>query len=100
MLPLTAALYPLPIMKLKLIKIISCLNLFLWTVFIWIDRIWNDVLREAVLRKEATYGEMFGPISYFRPKILFMAFALTVIIPILVFTIPNNSKGIKKLDNS
>ena len=79
-------------MKLRIIKILSVVNLFLWLVFIWMDKIWNDVLHEAVIRKEATYGEMFGPISYFRPKVLYLAIAVSFIIPIILFTIRNKSK--------
>ena len=62
------------------------------------DEIWNDVLREAVIRKEATYGEMFGPISYFRPKVLYSALAVSIIILVILFTIRNKVKNVTKFD--
>ncbi len=79
-------------MKFKIIKIASGINLILWITFIWLDNIWNDVLKEAVTRKDGVYGELFGPVSYFRPKILFLAILFTIIVVIMIFRLKNEEK--------
>lgn len=82
-------------MKIKTLKILSAINLVLWLIFVWMDNAWNEVLHEAVLRQEATYGEMFGPISFFRPIVLYSALILTIIISVLIFMIKLKSEKIK-----
>ena len=79
-------------MRLKYINILSLINLFLWFAFVWVDRIWGDVLFDAVSRKQGTLGEIYGPISFFRPVILYSALALTIILSFSLFIMRDKFK--------
>lgn len=72
-------------MKLKKIKIFYVINLLLWLAFLWIDRIWYDVLYNGVVEKQGTLGELAGPVSFFRPVILYSALTLAVILLFSLF---------------
>jgi len=64
-------------------KILSILAIVSWVVFLWIEKLWNEVMEKAVAEKLGTYGELFGPLSFFRPIVLYSAFALTVCLAIM-----------------
>ena len=52
-------------------------------MFLWIDKLWNEVLYQAVGEKLGTYGELYGPISFFRPVALYLALILTLSLVIM-----------------
>jgi hypothetical protein len=64
-------------------KILSISIIVFWGLFLWLDKLWNEVIAEAVVKKMATYGELFGPLSFFRPAILYLALALTLCLTIV-----------------
>ena len=67
------------------LRIVSVANVVLWAEFIWVDLLWNDVIESAVVQRQGLYGELFGPISFFRPILLYTAFGLTVLLAVLTF---------------
>jgi len=67
------------------IIILNIIVVVLWSLFLFADFVWQDVMITAVNGRQATYGEAFGPLSYFRPKILYLAFSLTCLNALLVF---------------
>ncbi len=75
-------------------KFLAVINVLLWSVFLWMDRIWNDFQSEAVARRDGIYyGDWFGPLSYFRPKILFLSYATTLVLAVMIFY--SKKKGTK-----
>ena len=70
----------------KPMKFLAVINVLLWSVFLWMDKVWNDFQSDAVARKEGIYnGDWFGPLSYFRPKILFLSYAATLVLAAIIF---------------
>jgi len=65
-------------------KILSIINILSWGIFILIDKAWNNVIMEAVSNGEKTYGELFGPLSFFRPLALYGSLIITIILSITV----------------
>ena len=65
-------------------KILSIIAVGFWCLFLWIDKLWNEIMEKAVAEKLGTYGELFGPLSFFRPIVLYTAFTLTVCLAILI----------------
>ena len=61
-------------------KILAIINIIFWAIFIFVDKAWNNVLAEAVSSGQKTYGELYGPLSFFRPAILYGALLLTTIL--------------------
>ena len=59
-------------------KILPISVIIVWGLFLWIDKLWNEVIGNAVSAKLGTYGELFGPLSFFRPVVLYLAFFLTL----------------------
>lgn len=74
-------------MKLKLISISTALS---WIAFLLIDFSYLGVIHQAVLDKNGTYGELYGPISYFRPIFLCISLLLTLICLCILFFKSNN----------
>jgi len=68
-------------------RLLSIVIIIFWGLFFWVDKFWNEVIAKAVTEKLGTYGESYGPLSYFRPIIFYSALALT-----LLFLILNNRK--------
>ncbi len=67
-------------------KFLAVINVLLWSVFLWMDKVWNDFQSEAVARKEGIYhGDWFGPLSYMRPKILFLSYVATLALAVMIF---------------
>jgi len=67
-------------------KFLAVMNVLLWSVFLWVDKVWNDFQSEAVARKEGVYnGDWFGPLSFLRPKILFLSYAATLALAVMIF---------------
>ena len=64
--------------KILLISIIA-----LWSLFLWVDKLWNEVIAKAVIEKLGTYGELFGPLSFFRPIILYLILILTIFLALI-----------------
>ncbi|MFZ9024476.1 MAG: hypothetical protein ACO3BO_06985, partial [Anaerohalosphaeraceae bacterium] len=54
-----------------------------WIVFLWLDKLWNEVMAQAVSEKTGTYGELYGPLSFFRPAVLYLALILTLFLVII-----------------
>jgi hypothetical protein len=75
-------------------EFIAIINVLLWSVFIWMDRLWNNFLQDAISRKEGiVYGDLFGPLSYFRPKILFLSYAVSLVLAVMIFYNKKESKA-------
>ena len=55
------------------------LGVGLWIAFYFIDSSFQNVVSEAVQRKEGLYGEMYGPLSYFRSLCLHSALIATIV---------------------
>ncbi len=49
-----------------------------WAVFLDLDSLWGACLRSAVEEGKRVYGEMYGPLSLFRPAAMWTAAALSV----------------------
>ena len=84
---------PVTLSMKKIIKILAVTNILLWVLFFLIDVAWNDVVREAVSAGQKRYGEMYGPLSYFRPRVLYLALATTLSLSGSVFI--NRKKNIE-----
>ena len=66
-------------------KFLAVINVLLWSVFLWLDKVWNDFQTEAVTRKLGIYeGDWFGPLSYFRPKIMLLSYVATLALAALI----------------
>ena len=66
-------------------KFLAVINVLLWSVFLWMDKVWNNFQSEAIARKEGIYyGDWFGPLSYLRPKILFLSYAVTLVLVAMI----------------
>ena len=50
-----------------------------WIAFYLLDSSFQSVVSEAVRRKEGLYGEMYGPLSYFRSLCLYAALVVTMV---------------------
>ena len=61
-------------------KILAITNLIFWLIFILLDKAWNNVITEAVSAGQKTYGELFGPLSFFRPLALWASLLLTILL--------------------
>jgi len=59
-------------------KILAIANILGWAMFILIDKAWHNVISEAVSAGQKTYGEMFGPLSFFRPLALYGSLLITM----------------------
>jgi hypothetical protein len=51
----------------------------LWALFLWLDYLWQQVLEEAVTEQRGFYGELYGPLSFFRPLALWLALGVTIL---------------------
>ncbi|MSN26561.1 MAG: hypothetical protein GJV46_11920 [Geobacter sp.] len=66
-------------------KFLAVINVLLWSVFLWLDKVWNDFQTEAVARKLGIYeGDWFGPLSYIRPKIMFLSYVATLALAVVI----------------
>jgi hypothetical protein len=75
-------------------ELIAILNVLLWSIFLWMDKLWNNFLEDAISRKEGiVYGELYGPLSYFRPKILFLSYVATLVLAVMIFYKKKDSKA-------
>ena len=50
-----------------------------WISFLFLDSLWNRTLREAVSAASGTYGELYGPLSFFRPAAMYFAFVVSIV---------------------
>ena len=62
-------------------KILSVSIIVFWGLFLWFDKLWYEVIVAA--NGQGTYGELYGPLSFFRPAILYLALALTLCLVII-----------------
>jgi hypothetical protein len=49
-----------------------------WAMFLYLDALWNICLSQAVADGSQTYGEIYGPLSFFRPIALSLALGLSL----------------------
>jgi hypothetical protein len=60
-------------------KIALCVATFLaWLGFIYLDHLWNQCLSHAVTEGRKTYGEIYGPLTIFRPIAMYLALTLSL----------------------
>lgn len=64
-------------------KILPISTIVFWILFLWVDKLWNEVIKKAVVEQLGTYGELFGPLSFFRPIILYLALTLTICLMVI-----------------
>jgi hypothetical protein len=50
-----------------------------WAAFLYLDAMWNSCLSRAVEDGKMRYGEMYGPLTFFRPVALYVAFSLSLV---------------------
>ena len=62
----------------------ATLSIILWLLFLGAEYYWSSVISEAVSNKAGTYGELYGPLSFFRPVFMYGAFICTVIASISI----------------
>jgi hypothetical protein len=65
----------------RIFAISSCLG---WIAFIIIDYYWNHIISDAVQLRQGSFGELYGPLSFFRPIILYTSILLSFITSVLV----------------
>ena len=75
----------------KVILLLQIVTIVSWAIFLYIDCLWQEILRDAVTN--GFYGEIYGPLSFFRPILLYSAIALTVLNSIL-FVIVMKKPGV------
>ena len=63
----------------KIQRTFIILGVVLWIAFYFIDSSFQNVISEAVKRKEGLYGEMYGPLNYFRSLCLHSALVVTIV---------------------
>jgi hypothetical protein len=62
------------------LKIALCLaTAAMWMAFLCLDSQWNSCLTHAVTEGKKTYGEMYGPLAFFRPVVMYSALSLSLI---------------------
>jgi hypothetical protein len=74
-------------------KTLAVITFATWIAFFFVDRLWQQTLAEAVSRQEGTYGEMYGPVSFFRPAFFYSAAFLSLACAFLLFRRANSSHG-------
>ena len=50
-----------------------------WAGFLFLDSLWCACLSRAVKEGSRTYGEIYGPLSFFRPLSMYSALALSLL---------------------
>jgi hypothetical protein len=50
-----------------------------WCVFLYLDALWSECLQRAAEDGKKVYGEMYGPLSFFRPISMWTAVTLSVV---------------------
>lgn len=61
-------------------KIVICAaTVVAWVAFLTLDSQWNACLARAVEEGKKTYGEIYGPLTFFRPVVLYIAFGLSLV---------------------
>jgi hypothetical protein len=56
-----------------------------WLTFLYLDYLWQQCLTDAVVRQAGTYGEIYGPVSFFRPTVLYSSAGLSLACAFLLF---------------
>jgi hypothetical protein len=63
---------------------LSIVTTFAWLGFVVLDHHFQKLVEQAVRDRAGTYGELFGPLSFFRPAFLVLALALTAVALVLL----------------
>ena len=58
-------------------NVLSAMTVCSWTAFLFLDHKLQQVTAQAVQDQSGTYGELFGPLSFFRPAVLVLSLLLT-----------------------
>ena len=58
-------------------QVLSGLTALSWLLFLFVDYYWQIVITKAVCDQNATYGELYGTLSFLRPIVLIAALVLT-----------------------
>jgi len=67
-------------MRSRAVKIgLAVATFAVWVMFLYLDALWNACLSQAVAGGDRTYGEIYGPLSFFRPIALFLTLGLSLI---------------------
>jgi hypothetical protein len=69
-------------------KTVSILTIVAWGAFLFLDHLWQQCLTEAASRQAGTYGEIYGPVSFFRQTFLYSAAVSSVACAFLLFRRP------------
>lgn len=67
--------------------LVAAITIVLWVLLAIVDLTWLAVVHDAVTGRTGSYGEMYGPLSFFRPILFWsaaicsVACAISVMIP-------------------
>jgi hypothetical protein len=50
-----------------------------WLAFLCLDSLWNACLTRAVAEGKQTYSEIYGPLTFFRPVVMYTALSLSLV---------------------
>jgi hypothetical protein len=69
--------------KKRMIKRLCILTLLAWFAFLFFDGKMNSLREEKIETNSSTYPEIYGPVSYFTPRLKYAAFAFTFALTVL-----------------
>lgn len=58
---------------------LSVATVMAWAAFLFLDSLWSACLSRAVEEGSKAYGEIYGPLSFFRPLSMYSAWALSLL---------------------
>jgi hypothetical protein len=58
---------------------LCCATIAAWLAFLCLDSQWTACLTRAAEEGTKTYGEMYGPLTFFRPVVMYAALSLSLV---------------------
>jgi hypothetical protein len=68
-------------------KVIGVVMILSWCLFLFLDHHFQKVVSQAVLDRNGSYGELYGPLSFFRPAALILSLVLTLATAIMLVSV-------------
>lgn len=66
-------------MRKSVLKIaLGVFTVIVWSLFLFLDVQWNECLQRAVREGNRTYGELYGPLIFFRPTAMYLSLGLSL----------------------
>jgi hypothetical protein len=66
-----------------MIKRLCILTVLVWSAFLFFDQKMNSLREEKIETNSSTYPEIYGPVSYFTPRLKYAGLALTFALVVL-----------------